>query len=93
MKNVQLKFVGEVDAHNRAEITTIIQNPYQNNQIISIGHDFFIRVWNKLDLTLVRSTRILSPYLMCIVPYKGKFLMGIGNGNIMVLDQNLEIEK
>ena len=66
----------------------MIENPYKQNEIISIGHDSFIRVWNKKDLSMISSHRIISPYLMCLTPFNGKFLMGIGNGNLVVLNKN-----
>jgi hypothetical protein len=73
--------------------TTIITNPYKEGEIITIAYDSFIRVWHSSDLTISRTVRILDPYLTEIVAYNGKFLLGIGNGNIVQLSSEFEIEK
>lgn len=93
MQHPHLKFLQSTNAHSRAEIPTIIENPYNVNELITIGHDGYVRSWNKSDLTGVKSIRIKSPYLTSIVAYNQKFLLGIGNGNLLVLNQDFEIER
>jgi hypothetical protein len=58
-----------------------------------MGYDTYVRAWLISDLSLSKSVQIASPYLIGIAPFNNKFLVGIGNGNIVQLSDKFEIGK
>ena len=79
-------------AHQRSEIASIIPNPHSPHEFISIAHDGFIRAWNSRDLSMTRQSRIRTPYLICITAYKDGFLLGVGNGSLLKITSELQVE-
>ena len=74
-------------------ITRLIHHPFQTGQMISIGHDGFIKIWNLSSLNEISRKQMKTPYLTSIIPLLDGFLLGMGNGKLVHLDQNLEIIK
>lgn len=82
--------IGQINAHGRSEISSMIQTRSNPEEFVTIAHDGMIKVWNVKSLKEVASTRIKCGYLTSLINYEDGFVVGTGSGELIKFTNKLE---
>jgi hypothetical protein len=73
-----------VAAHSRFEVRRIIT--LNNSEILTVGNDRYVRVWDSRTLNLKRARRLKSTYLVAATLMSIGIAVGLANGNLLLLN-------
>lgn len=79
-----------VIAHGRCEIRRILL--LDNDELLTVGNDSFVRVWDPATLTLKREARMPSQYLVAATALTEGIGVGFTRGSLALLNSELKIQ-
>jgi hypothetical protein len=82
--------IGSIQAHGRSEIGRVLQ--LSGKEILTVGNDSRVKVWDCSSRTLLRERVLNSQYLVCASLTSQGIAVGSASGHVLLLHPNLEIK-